>query len=58
MQAFEYADGHSEAEVLQLLSDDPGHTEVIAGGTDLVGLMRKMVVTPRRVVHILEAVSI
>jgi len=57
MKAFEYAEGRTEAEILELLSPQPGHTEVIAGGTDLVGLMNKMIVTPERVVNILEVPS-
>jgi xanthine dehydrogenase YagS FAD-binding subunit len=54
MKAFEYAAPRTEAEVLQLLSDEPGEAEILAGGTDLVGLMRKMIVTPERVVNIME----
>jgi xanthine dehydrogenase YagS FAD-binding subunit len=54
MKAFEYAAPRTEAEVLQLLSDEPGKTEVLAGGTDLVGLMKKMIITPDRVVNIME----
>ncbi len=54
MKAFEYAAPRTEAEVLQLLSDEPGKTEVLAGGTDLVGLMKKMIVTPDRVVNIMD----
>ena len=58
MKAFEYAAPRSEAEVLSLLSDEPGKTEVLAGGTDLVGLMKKMIVTPDRVINIMEVPSI
>jgi len=54
MKAFEYAAPRTEAEVLQLLSPESGDTEILAGGTDLVGLMKKMIVTPRRVVNIME----
>src|SRR4029078_459718 len=39
------------------LRDFPGETELIAGGTDLVGLMQKMVITPKRVVNLLEVPS-
>jgi len=52
MKAFEYASPRTEREVLELLSDEPGHTEVLAGGTDLIGLMKKMIVTPERVVSL------
>ena len=54
MKAFEYASPRTEAEVVQLLSDEPGKTEILAGGTDLVGLMKKMIVTPDRVVNIMD----
>ena len=57
MKAFEYAAPRDEAGVLALLSSEPGHTEVLAGGTDLVGLMKKMLVTPDRVVNIKEVAS-
>ena len=41
-----------------LLSAEPGNTEILAGGTDLVGLMKKMIVTPERVVNIMEVPSL
>ena len=52
MKAFEYAAPESEQEVLELLSEQRGKTEVLAGGTDLIGLMKKMIVTPDRVVSL------
>jgi xanthine dehydrogenase YagS FAD-binding subunit len=58
MKDFEYASPRSETAVLELLSREPGHTEILAGGTDLVGLMRKMIVTPERVVNIKEVASL
>ncbi len=58
MKAFEYAAPRTEAEVLQVLSAEPGKTEVLAGGTDLVGLMKKMLVTPDCVVNIMEVPSL
>jgi xanthine dehydrogenase YagS FAD-binding subunit len=58
MKAFEYAAPRDEAEVLALLSPQPGKTEILAGGTDLVGLMKKMIVTPDRVVNIMEIPSL
>jgi xanthine dehydrogenase YagS FAD-binding subunit len=58
MKNFEYAQPHTEAEVLALLSPQPGRTEILAGGTDLVGLMKKMIVTPDRVVNIGEIESL
>ena len=58
MKNFEYAAPRSEAEALTLLSSRPGHTEILAGGTDLVGLMQANVVRPERVVNILEIPSL
>jgi xanthine dehydrogenase YagS FAD-binding subunit len=52
MKAFEYAAPTSEREVLELLSADAGGCAVLAGGTDLVGLMKEMITTPGRVVSL------
>jgi xanthine dehydrogenase YagS FAD-binding subunit len=54
MKNFEYASPTTEAEVLDHLRDFPGETELLAGGTDLVGLMQKMVITPKPVVTLLD----
>ena len=48
----------TEAEVLDHLASDFGAAEILAGGTDLVGLMKKMIVTPERVVNIMEISSL
>jgi xanthine dehydrogenase YagS FAD-binding subunit len=58
MKNFEYAQPRSEAEALRLLSPNAGRTEILAGGTDLVGLMKKMIVTPDRVVNIADIDSL
>ncbi|MEX2120402.1 MAG: FAD binding domain-containing protein [Pirellulales bacterium] len=58
MKAFEYAAPLYEADVLELLSAEPGTTEILAGGTDLIGLMKKMIITPDRVVNIKEVASL
>jgi len=52
MKNFEYTSPQSEAEAVGLLSPRRGVTEVLAGGTDLIGLMKKMIVTPERVVYV------
>ncbi len=57
MKNFEFAEGRTEAEVLQFLSPKAGHTEILAGGTDLVALLKKMIVRPDRVVNILPVAS-
>ena len=54
MKAFEYAAPRTEEDVLAMLNFEPGNVEILAGGTDLVGLMKLMIVTPDRVVNIME----
>ena len=55
MKAFEYAAPREVSDILSLLSADHDRTEILAGGTDLVGLMQKMIVRPDRVINIKEA---
>ena len=52
MRAFEYASPESKEEAVKLLSSTPGKTAVLAGGTDLLSLMKDDIVTPGRVVNI------
>lgn len=49
MQAFEYASANKKEQVAALLGDDGA---VLAGGTDLLALMKDYVVTPKRLVNI------
>lgn len=58
MKAFDYAEPELEHEVLELLSAVPGETEILAGGTDLVALMKQGIVNPDRVVNIMETPSL
>lgn len=58
MKRFEYAQPRTEAEAVALLAEAKKETAVLAGGTDLVGLMKQMVVTPDRVVNIAEIDSL
>lgn len=58
MKAFEYAAPRTEGEVLELLAPEHGQTAVLAGGTDLVGLMKQMIVTPDRVVSLSQVNSL
>ena len=58
MKAFEYTEPRTESDAVALLSEQPGHTEILAGGTDLVGLMKKMIIKPERVVNIMEIQSL
>ncbi len=52
MQAFEYASPTSLQEALRLLGTKWGETDVLAGGTDQLSLMKDYVHTPKRVVNI------
>ena len=52
MQAFEYASPATVKEAIALLGPKWGEADVLAGGTDLVSLMKDYVHTPRRVVNI------
>jgi xanthine dehydrogenase YagS FAD-binding subunit len=58
MKNFEYAQPRTEAEVLEVLASAKGSTELLAGGTDLVGLMTQMIVTPDRVVDLGQVASL
>ena len=58
MKAFEYASPETEQEAVELLAGPRGQVEVLAGGTDLVGLMKKMIVTPKRVVSLQRVESL
>ena len=52
MRPFEYANPETEAEALDLLNDHEANTAVLAGGTDLISLLKKDLVAPERVVDI------
>ncbi|HZO99099.1 MAG TPA: FAD binding domain-containing protein [Terriglobia bacterium] len=52
MRAFEYAHPNTKEEVVQLLSSEWGETEILAGGTDLISLMKDEVATPKRLVSL------
>ncbi len=52
MQAFEYAHPTTKQEAAALLGSRWGETEIVAGGTDLLSLMKNYVATPTRVVNI------
>lgn len=52
MQAFEYANPATLADALALLGASWGEAGVLAGGTDLIGLMKDYIETPKRVVNI------
>jgi len=52
MQAFEYANPKTLPEAAALLAPHWGQTDVLAGGTDLLALMKDYVLTPKRLVNI------
>jgi xanthine dehydrogenase YagS FAD-binding subunit len=52
MQAFEYANPTTVQEAVGLLSARWGETDILAGGTDLLALMKERIHTPKRVVNI------
>lgn len=52
MQAFEYARPKSVQEALKLLAGEQGDALPLAGGTDLISLMKDGVATPKRLVSL------
>lgn len=52
MKNFEYAAPASVDEAVAMLSDTWGETEVLAGGTDLVTVLKQRLVEPKRVVSL------
>jgi xanthine dehydrogenase YagS FAD-binding subunit len=52
MRAFDYASPTKKEQVSDLLAGTWGETEVLAGGTDLLSLMKDEVTMPRRLVNI------
>jgi xanthine dehydrogenase YagS FAD-binding subunit len=54
MRAFEYANPETKEQAAGLLGATWGHTEILAGGTDLLALMKDDIVQPKRLVNIKE----
>jgi xanthine dehydrogenase YagS FAD-binding subunit len=54
MRAFEHATPNTKEQAVNLLGKQWGDAEVIAGGTDLLSLMKDEIVTPKRLVNIKE----
>jgi xanthine dehydrogenase YagS FAD-binding subunit len=52
MEAFEYARPKSTQEAIQLLAGAEGQALALAGGTDLLSLMKDGVATPKRLVSL------
>ncbi|MFN7768912.1 MAG: FAD binding domain-containing protein [Planctomycetaceae bacterium] len=58
MSSFEFASPETEAEAVEMLRAHDGQTTVLAGGTDLVSLLKAGHVAPRRVVDITRISSL
>lgn len=54
MRAFEFVSPKVKEQVLPLLGRNWGEVEVLAGGTDLLSLMKDEITTPKRLVNIKE----
>ncbi|NDD62971.1 MAG: molybdopterin dehydrogenase [Acidobacteria bacterium] len=52
MNKFEYASPTTKEQAVALLGREWGETEILAGGTDLLSLMKDYVAAPKRVVNI------
>ena len=52
MQKFEYASPTTKAQAVALLGNSWGASEALAGGSDLLSLMKDFVTTPKRVVNL------
>ncbi|MFQ5733154.1 MAG: FAD binding domain-containing protein [Planctomycetaceae bacterium] len=58
MNPFEYAHPETEAEAVEFLNAHNGNTALLAGGTDLISLMKQDVLTPDRVVDLKNVESL
>ena len=54
MDKFSYASPKTVKEAVTLLNSNPGQVEVLAGGTDLISLMKEYLATPKLVVNVKE----
>jgi len=54
MRPFEYVSPTSTKQAVKLLPNSWGETEILAGGTDLISLLKDEIVTPKRIVNIKE----
>jgi xanthine dehydrogenase YagS FAD-binding subunit len=58
MRPFEYVSPNSRSQAISLLGATWGNTEVLAGGTDLLALMKDDVIGPKRLVNIKEVADL
>jgi xanthine dehydrogenase YagS FAD-binding subunit len=54
MKTFEYASPATKEQAVSLLASQWGETELLAGGTDLLAMMKDYLSTPKRVVNLKE----
>lgn len=54
MRAFEYASPKTKEQAVGLMGNAWGETEILAGGTDLLSLMKDDIVAPKRLVNVKE----
>ncbi len=54
MQPFEYVSPNTRTQAISLLGGSWANAEILAGGTDLLALMKDDVVTPKRLINIKE----
>jgi xanthine dehydrogenase YagS FAD-binding subunit len=52
MRPFEYVSPSRKSQAISLLSNTWGNSEILAGGTDLLALMKDDIVAPRRIINI------
>jgi CO/xanthine dehydrogenase FAD-binding subunit len=52
MRPFEYVSPNTTSQAISLLGANWGNAEVLAGGTDLLALMKDDVLAPKRLVNI------
>ncbi|MGC1372056.1 MAG: xanthine dehydrogenase family protein subunit M [Candidatus Sulfotelmatobacter sp.] len=52
MRAFEYVSPNNKAQAMSLLATSWDKTEIIAGGTDLLALMKDHIVSPQRLINL------
>jgi len=58
MRPFEYVSPNSRSQAISLLGASWGNTEVLAGGTDLLALMKDDVIAPKRLVNIKDVADL
>jgi xanthine dehydrogenase YagS FAD-binding subunit len=58
MRPFEYVSPSGKSQAISLLSNTWGSSEILAGGTDLLALMKDDIVAPKRIINIKDIGSL